>query len=105
MKYLKYWWKPDSAIDPQNAADKYYRVKHDALGRPVTVEEYDAMDQLVKKIDYTWKFGRLAKTFTYAPAGDLKFYQIYKYGLLGNLRGVEEYRPDGTLVRLHADGL
>src|SRR5436305_13925471 len=105
MKYLKYCWRFNSVVDPQDATDKYYRVKHDAFRRPVIVEEYDALHQLVGRTDYRYKFGRLTKTFSYAPSGDLKSYQVYKYGLLGNLQGVEEYRPDGVLVRVHSSDL
>jgi|SRR5579859_443510 len=105
MKFLKYWWRFNSVVDPQNATGKYYRVKHDALRRPVIVEEYDALHQLVGRTDFTYKFGRLWKTFSYAPTGDLQHYQVHKYGLLGNLQGVEEYRPDGVLVRDHSSDL
>jgi hypothetical protein len=100
MKYLKYWWKASSVVDPEKTTGQYFGVTYDALRRVKTVEKYNEAHQLAGISQYQYRWNRLARAFIYGPKGNLLYSQVYKYGWFGNVTGVEEYNPDGELIRV-----
>ena len=104
-RYLKYWWRRDSSIDPATFTGKYYRVEYDWLLRVVLVEEYDTQRVHQGTTRFEWRFAKLAKSTTYSADGQLLSYHIYRYGWLGNLLGVEKRLPNGELVQFMAEDI
>jgi|GEM_PF-4365282 len=105
MKYLKYWWRSDSVVDPETTGGTYYVVAYDALARYILVDEFNGPGEHVGRTKFVWRFNRLAKSYSYSSTGVLQYYQVYRYGWLGNLLGVVKYLPDGTLVQMESRDL
>lgn len=104
-KYLRYWWEPNSEVDPQKSVDEYFHVHYDMWRRPVLVERYGPERGLISSSKFTWKWNKLTRSESYDPEGKMKFYNIYRYGRLGNLLRVEHYSPDGHLLRFEEEGI
>lgn len=104
-KYLRYWWRSDSEIEPSKVAGPYYRVHYDWLGRYIIVEEFTPEHRLVSRTDFKWRLNRVSRTVTYAPSGEVQFTQVYHYGWLGNLQGVEKFSPEGKSLGVESRDL
>ena len=105
VKYLRYWWLAESEVDPDQVTEEYFRVVYDNKGRYVLVERYSSDHRLIEKCKYFWKRNKLVRTEAYGPNGTMEYYNIYRYGLLGNVRGIERYSPDGKLLRFETEGV
>lgn len=103
--YLRYWWRADSEIDPTRATEDYFRVFYDRWRRCILVERYNADHRLISVSKFVWKRNKLIRTEAYDPAGKMLFYNVYRYGLLGNVVGVEHYSPEGQLLRVETEGV
>lgn len=98
IKFLNYWWIPDSVIDPNTATADYFKVTYDDLQRYIVVERYDAHNQLLSHDRFFWKENRLIRVDVYHPNGEMKKYILYQYGDEGQLLYRNHYSMDGKLL-------
>ncbi len=99
VKFLKYWWQPDSIIDPAQAAADYFRVTYDDQDRYRWVERYNAEHQLLTRDHFFWDGTRVSKVELYDPQDQLQKYIEYVYDRKGQPKGRNHYSPEGKLLR------
>jgi hypothetical protein len=102
-EYLQYWWVSRSKINPKEYSGVYYRVFYDFWRRHVVVERYDTEHNLDGRYEFVWKRGKLARTLSYLPNGELQHYTVYQRNWLGCLLRMERYLPDGTMSLIEAE--
>jgi hypothetical protein len=102
-RYLQYWWKRSSKIDPNEFSGRYYRVFYDLWRRYVVIEAYNEEHRLTDIYKYAWKRGRVARIEAYLPDGKLQNYTVYHRRWYGALLKMERYYPDGAMIPLKMD--
>jgi hypothetical protein len=95
-RYLCYWWKPRSKINPDHFSGKYYRVFHDRWWRYIRIETYEEGHQLTRITEFTWKGIFPTSAASYSPSGDLEYYRTYHRKWYGGLVRIVDHFPDGT---------
>ncbi len=100
VKYLKFWWDPNSTLDPAQSTTDYFKVAYDELGQYTWVERHNASQQLLSRDRFHWKDHIVLKVDIYdAETNTIKKYIEWEYDKKGEPRARNHYSPEGKLLR------
>lgn len=100
IKFLKFWWEPNSIVDPNNATEDYFKVTYDGQGRYIWVERYSILHQLLSRDRFIWNEELISKVELFnAKTNSLDKYIVFLYDKNGEVKGRDHYSPNGELLR------
>lgn len=100
VKFLNFWWEPDSVLDPTQATKDYFKVSYDDQARYTWVERYNASHQLLTRDHFYWDGARIARVDLYDPATSaLQKFIEWEYDQKGEPSARQHYSPTGQLLR------